>query len=404
MRHRHAMTFLMITLLLDTLGLGLIIPVMPALLVELTGQPVADAAGWGGWLMFVYALMTFLFAPLLGNLSDRFGRRPILLGSLLAMAIDYVFMALAGTITLLFIGRLIAGAVGATFATANAYVADVTPPEQRAARFGLLGAAWGIGFALGPAVGGLLGDLGTRMPFYAAAALAVTNLVYGVIVLPETLAPEHRRSFSLLRANPVGALLRIRRFPLLVGFFLVYVFHQIAHDANPSVWSFYLIEKFDWSGSQIGLSLMLIGVSLAVCQALLVPIVVPRIGERWTVVCGMSLMAAGFLAWSLAPAGWMMLALIVPWCMGAAGMPALRSLMTAQVPPDSQGELQGAVSSVVGLSAIVAPLLMTQTFRMYSDDVGLYFPGAPFALAAAMLALALLTFLMTTGPRPRPTR
>lgn len=397
MHQRHAMTFLMITLLLDTLGLGLIIPVMPALLVELTGEPVADAAGWGGWLMFVYALMTFCFAPLLGNLSDRFGRRPILLGSLAAMTLDYLFMAVAGTITLLFIGRLIAGAVGATFATANAYVADITPPEQRAARFGLLGAAWGIGFALGPAVGGLLGDLGTRMPFYAAAGLAALNLVYGLLVLPETLTPANRRPFSILRANPVGALLHIRRFPMLVGFFLVYVFHQIAHDANPSVWSFYLMEKFDWSGSQIGLSLMLTGVSLAACQALLVPVVVPRIGERATVICGIALMAAGFLSWSLAPSGWVMLAMIVPWCMGAAGMPALRSLMTAQVPANSQGELQGAVSSVVGLSAIVAPLLMTQTFRIFSDDVGPYFPGAPFALAAAMLVLALAAFVTTVS-------
>jgi DHA1 family tetracycline resistance protein-like MFS transporter len=290
---------------------------------------------------------------------------------------------------------VIAGAAGATFATANAYVADISTAEQRAVRFGLLGAAWGMGFALGPAIGGVLGEFGTRVPFWTTAALAGVNLLYGFLVLPETLPQERRRAFDWRRANPVGALATLRRFPLLWGFFLVYAAHQLAHDANPAVWSFYVIEKFAWSESQIGLAMLALGLMIAFSQGVLVGWVIPRIGERWAVLSGLGLMSAGFLGWSLAPNSALMLACIVPWCMGVYAMPALRSLMTQQVPPDAQGELQGAVSSVVGLSAIVAPVLMTQVFRVFTTGPGPYFPGAPFALAAALVVLSMGVFVLT---------
>jgi DHA1 family tetracycline resistance protein-like MFS transporter len=334
-------------------------------------------------------------APVLGNLSDRVGRRPVLLLALFALSLHYLLMAVAWTIALLFVGRVIAGAAGATFATANAYVADISTPAQRAVRFGLLGAAWGMGFALGPAIGGFLGEFGTRVPFWTTAALAGVNLLYGFLVLPETLPRVRRRRFEWRRANPLGALATLRRFPLLWGFFLVYVCHQIAHDANPAVWSFFVIEKFSWTESQIGLAMLALGLMIAFSQGVLVGWVIPRIGERRAVLSGLGMMAAGFLGWALAPSGPVLIACIVPWCVGGYAMPALRSLMSQQVPGDSQGELQGAVSSVMGLSAIVAPVLMTQVFRAFTTGPGPYFPGAPFALAAALVVLAMAVFALT---------
>jgi DHA1 family tetracycline resistance protein-like MFS transporter len=263
---KRATIFILITILLDTIGFGIIAPVMPELIMELTGEGIGQAARYGGWLLFIYAVMQLFFAPILGNLSDRFGRRPVLLCSLTAFGLDYILMGMAPTLTWLFVGRALAGVFGATHATANAYVADITAPDQRAKSFGLIGATWGIGFMIGPVVGGLLGEYGPRVPFFAAAGLALLNVVYGSIVLTESLSEENRRPFAWKRANPIGAIHQMRRYPVVIGLFFAVVFYQIAHDANPSTWSFYTMLKFGWSERDIGLSMGAVGLMMAIVQ------------------------------------------------------------------------------------------------------------------------------------------
>jgi len=387
-RERHAMAFIMLTVLVDTIGFGIVIPVTPELIMELTGEGLSGAAQFGGGLLFAYALMQFVFAPVLGNLSDRFGRRPVLLVSLSALGLDYIFMGLAPSITWLFVGRLIAGAAGATHATANAYVADVTPPEKRAQRFGLVNASWGLGFVLGPVLGGLLGELGPRVPFFAAAGLALANVAYGALILPETLRPEARRPFTLARANPVGAVLQMRHYPLVLFSLGALVLYQIAHDANPSTWTYYTMLKFDWSERMVGLSMGMVGICMTIVQAGLIGAVIGRFGAKRTVYGGMAVMATGFLGFAFAPGTIWMFVFIVPFALGSVAMPALRGILSAHVPENAQGELQGAIASLVSLTAIIAPLLMTQLFAFFTGDAApVYFPGASF-LAAALLTFA----------------
>ncbi len=390
---RRALAFVLVTVLLDTIGFGIIIPVIPELVVELTGQGLSDAALYGGWLIFVFAFMQFLFAPVLGNLSDRFGRRPVLLASLGAYAIDYLLMALAPTIGWLFAGRAVAGIAGATGATANAYIADVTPPEERAQNFGLIGAAWGLGFILGPVIGGVLGTYGARVPFFAASGLAAANVVYGLLVIPESLEPERRRPFSLARANPVGSLQAMQRFPMVIGLFVVLVFYQMAHDANPSVWTYFTMMKFDWTVGQVGLSLGVFGVLNVIVQALLIRRVIPVLGEERTTRLGFTMMALGFVGFALAPNQWLFLACMVPFALGGLGMPALRGIMSNAVPGDAQGELQGAMSSIMSLTMIFSPLVMTRLFHAFtSDGAPFFFPGAAHFAAGLLSIGALVTF------------
>ena len=397
---RHALLFILITIFVDTVAFGIIIPVLPKLIAQLGATDISEAAVYGGLLMFVFALMQFLFAPVIGNLSDRFGRRPVLLISLTALGIDYVIMGFAPSLVWLFLGRMIAGIAASTFATANAYIADITGPEDRASRFGLIGAAWGMGFIFGPALGGLLGEFGSRLPFFAAAGLALVNVGYGLLVLPETLAEENRRPFVFWRANPIGAFASIRQYPVIVGLFGALAIYYVAHDVNPSTWTYYVLHKFQWSEGQIGLALAAVGLSGAIVSGTLVGPVVKRLGEAGTAYLGFVLSSVSFVGYALATEGWM----LFPWIvLGAAMglvMPALRSIMSSIVPEDGQGELQGAISSLTGLTAIVAPLVMTQMFRYFSAETApIYFPGASFLLAGCLMVLAaILVLIALTRP------
>lgn len=390
---RLALAFIFITVLAETIGFGIILPVIPGLIVELTGTSLSKAALYGGWLGVVYALMQFLFAPVIGNLSDRYGRRPVLLFSLFVFGIDYLLMGFAPSIAWLFAGRMIAGIAGAAYTPAYAYVADVTPPERRAQNFGLLGAAFGIGFIVGPVIGGLLGEFGPRAPFFTAAALALANMIYGYIVLPETLPADRRRPFSWKRANTLGALAHLRRFPALTGLAGVLLLHMLAHNALPSIWSFYTIEKFGWSPRDIGYSLGAVGILMAIVQGGLIRTVIPRIGAPRAAYIGLLLAALGFFGYAFATQGWFMYVFTVPAALMGLVMPSIQGIMSGIVPANAQGELQGGMTSISSLTAIVSPLFMTQLFGFFTSAAApFHFPGASF-LAAALLELAALLLL-----------
>ena len=392
---RHALAFIFATVLIDTIGLGIVIPVFPQLIVELTGQPVNEAARIGGWLAFAYAVMQFGFGPVIGNLSDRFGRRPVLLASLLAFAVDYLVMALASTLPLLFIGRVIAGITGASHTTAYAYIADVSPPEKRAQNFGLIGMAFGFGFILGPAIGGLIGDqFGTRAPFVAAGALALLNVLYGWLILPESLPPERRRPFDIRRANPVGTLMQLRRYqPIVLGLALAMFLWQLAHQSLQGTWSFYTVYRFEWSPGMVGLSLAAVGLSAAIVQGGLVRVIIPRLGERRAVALGLMSGLGGFVIYGLATEGWMMFAGIAVAALSGLAYPSMNALMSQRVDADAQGELQGAVASLFSLSTIIGPPLMTQLFGHFTGRSAPFeLPGAAFILAALLTLASLMLF------------
>lgn len=400
---RRALAFVFITVLIDMIGFGIVIPVVPELIMELTGEDLPNAALYGGWLLFAYALMQFFFAPIIGNLSDRFGRRPVLLLSLGAYGLDYALMGLAPTLVWLFVGRIVAGVVGGSYVTANAYIADVSAPEDRAKNFGLVGAAFGVGFILGPVIGGILGEYGARLPFFVAAGMAVANVIYGFFVLPETLPPESRRPFSFARANPIGAIREMRRYPLVLGFLGAMLFYQIAHDANPAVWTYYTMLKFEWTERQVGYSLGLVGVTIVLVQGVLIRIILPRLGEARAVVAGYLLMSLGFVGFAFSSNSWMMIAFILPWSLGEIATPALRGIMANQVPDDAQGGLQGAITSIASLTMIAAPLLLTRLFGHFTGEgAPVYFPGAAFFTAGVMLLGALCVFGWTYATRTDP--
>jgi len=392
-RSTHAIYFILITILIDTIGFGMIAPVMPELISQLTGEGFAEAARYGGMLMFLFAAVQFFAAPILGNLSDRFGRRPVLLISLAALGFDYVLIALAPTLAWLFVARFISAIASATFATANAWVADVSPPIERAKHFGYLSAAWGLGFMLGPMLGGLLGEYGARVPFWAAAVLSLVNVLYGYFVLPESLAEESRRPFDWKRANPVGALFQIRKYPAVFGFIIALVPFQIAHDANPAVWGYYTMHKFDWSVSDVGWSLFAVGATIMFVNALLVGPAIARLGEKGAVVVGYSATALSFCGFAFATQSWMMFAAIFPFALVGLAQPAIRGMMANLVPADAQGELQGATASVMSLTMIVSPVFMTQLFYGFSrEGAPIDFPGAPFLAAGILVLISLALF------------
>jgi DHA1 family tetracycline resistance protein-like MFS transporter len=400
---RHALVFIFITMLVDTIGLGIIIPVIPKLIVELTGQGMSEAARWGGWLFFVYALMQFICAPAIGSLSDRFGRRPVLIASLGMLGVDYLVTALAPTILWLFIGRFLSGIAGAAYPTANAYIADVSPPEKRAANFGLVGAAFGIGFVIGPAIGGLLGQYGARLPFYVAAAIAFCNALYGSVVLRESLPKENRRKFEFWRANPLGALQALRRFPTMLGLFGVTVLMRLAHDANPVLWTYYTMLKFNWSSAQVGYSLMVIGAMLTLVYSFVPRITVPRLGEVRSAYLGLACGAIGFMGYAFATQGWMMYGWMAVFVfMGLSG-PAINAVMSRQVGPTEQGELQGALASLGSLTSVAAPPLLSNLFGYFTGrEAPLYFPGAGFFAGSLFLAAAaLLLARVQRVPQPQ---
>ena len=389
--NRRAVSFVFVTVLIDAMGIGIIIPVMPDLIRELGGVSLGNAAIVGGYLTFVYALMQFASGPTLGNLSDRFGRRPVLLISLFALAVDYLIMGFAPTLLLLFVGRALAGVAGATYSTANAFIADISPADRRAQNFGLIGAGFGVGFVAGPLIGGLAGELGTRAPFFAAAAIAIANFAWGAFVMPETLPPDRRRAFRWRRANPLGAARQIARMPALSWFFLAMFIYEVGHHVYPAIWSFYTKEAFAWSNAEVGLSLAVVGVCFAVVQGWLIRFILPRAGEAGTVWLGFAISIAGLIFFGLATEGWMIYAALPLTAFGALITPALTGLMSNQVSERAQGELQGALASVMGVTMIISPLLMTQIFGYFvSDSAPVYLPGAAFLGAAVLLLLALV--------------
>jgi DHA1 family tetracycline resistance protein-like MFS transporter len=402
---RNALSFIFVTVLIDMIGFGIIIPVMPKLIMDVADAGLGPAAIWGGRLLVVYAVMQFFFAPIIGSLSDRFGRRPVLLASLVTYGVDYLIMGFAPTLGWLFLGRMLSGISGASHTTANAYIADVSAPEDRAKNFGLIGAAFGLGFILGPALGGLLGEYGARIPFFAAAGLAFANSVYGYFVVPESLPKERRRPFALARANPIGMFAQVRSYPLVIGLFVALFFYQFAHDALPSTWSYYTMLKFNWSPRDIGMSLAFVGLLLALVQGLLIRAVMPKVGEVWAVIIGFSAMALGFAGFAFAHEGWAIYLFLVPFSLSGLANPALRSILANRVPSDAQGELQGALASTVSVTAIVAPWAMTELFAFFiSEAAPIYFPGAPFLLAALLLVAALARFGWSArGGRLTPT-
>jgi len=390
---RYALAFIFITMLVDSIGLGLIIPVAPKIIAQLTHEDMSGAARWGGWLYFVFALMQFLCAPLIGNLSDRFGRRPVLIASLLALGIDYVITGLAPTIAWLFIGRFLSGIAGASYTTAYAYIADITPPEKRAANFGVTGAAFSVGFILGPALGGLLGQADPRVPFFLAAGLSLLNAAFGFFVLRESLAPENRRTFEPWRANPVGALAALRRFPGILTLCIVVVLMRLAHDSNPAVFSYYVMFKFHWTPQLVGYALMAVGALMAVVYGGLVRLVIPKIGETVAVYLGLLCGAMGFAGYAFATESWEMFAWMVPFALMGFVMPALNAIMSKMVGPTEQGELQGALACIGSLTSIAAPPLLTNLFAYFSSGrAPVYFPGAAFLAASVFLVLAALVF------------
>jgi DHA1 family tetracycline resistance protein-like MFS transporter len=391
-----ALAFIFITLLIDVIGLGIILPVLPKLIQEIHGGSISDASRYGGLLTFAYAIMQFLFSPIIGALSDRYGRRPVLLASLLGFGLDYLLMGFAPTIGWLLVGRLIAGLTGASFTTAGAYIADVSTPEKRAQNFGMLGAAFGLGFIIGPVIGGLLGQFGPRVPFFAAAALAIINAIYGFFILPESLNPENRRSFDWRRANPIGSLRQLGKYPVILQLVIAFVFIYIAGHANQSTWTFYTMEKFGWDEKWVGYSLGFVGLMIALVQGGLIRVINPRLGNKRSVYVGLTFYAIGFVLFAFASQGWMMFVFMIPSAFGGLAGPALQSIMSGQVPANEQGELQGALTSLISLTSIVGPLLMTNLFAFFSAPGGtIYFPGAPF-LAAAVLSILSLLFAFRT--------
>ena len=373
-------------LFIDSLGIGIIIPVAPQLVMELSGLPLADAAPIAGWLTLSYALMQFVFSPILGNLSDRYGRKPILLASLAALAIDYVLIGLAPTLAWLFVGRIIAGIAGATFATANAVVADIIPPEKRAKYFGFNGAAWGLGFVIGPVIGGLLGQYGPRVPFFAAAAFTAVNFLIALAVMRETLPPAARREFSARRANALGALRAMRRIPGAMWVLFVLLMYQIGHDTLPSTWVWVTMAKFGWTERDIGLSLAVLGFGTIIVQGGLVGLFTQRIGEHRTALLGLGCGAVGFVGYAFATTPAMLFASVPLGCLTGLTMPALRAILSRATPANAQGELQGAIAGIVSFTAVVIPFTMTHLFS-WATAAHPPFPGASFLAAAVALAV-----------------
>jgi len=392
---KAAIGFIFITLLIDVIGLGIIIPVVPKLLQQLLGSTdISKASQYGGWLTFAYASMQFLFSPILGNLSDKYGRRPVLLFSLFGFGIDYLFLSFAPSIVWLFVGRIIAGITGASFTTASAYIADISTPENRAQNFGMIGAAFGLGFIIGPLLGGLLGEYGARIPFLVSAGLALANWLYGYFVLPESLDTAHRRPFEWRRANPLGSIKQLKKYPAVGGLIVSLLLIYLAGHAVQSNWSFFNIEKFHWTPKMIGISLGAVGLLVAIVQGGLIRIINPKIGNEKSVYFGLGLYALGLLLFSFASESWMMFVFLIPYCLGGIAGPALQSIISGHVPSNEQGELQGALTSLISVTSIVGPLLMTNSFAYFTGPhQPFYFPGIAFFIGAIfMVTSAVLAY------------
>jgi DHA1 family tetracycline resistance protein-like MFS transporter len=392
---KAAVGFIFITVLIDIIGFGIIIPVLPQLLQQL--MHVTDRTDISAiskpaiFLTLIYGLMQFIFAPILGSLSDRYGRRPVLLFSLLGFGLDYIFLAFAPSIGWLFLGRMISGITGASITTASAYMADISNEKNRAQNFGMIGAAFGLGFIIGPMLGGLLGELGTRIPFLVAAGLALVNALYGYFVLPESLDMEHRRPFDFKRANPIGSLKNLNKYPAVFGLIIALLFIYIAAHSVQSNWSFANINKFGWTPKTIGISLAVVGVLISLVQGLLIRVVNPKLGNEKSVYIGIALYALGLTLFAFATQGWMMFLFLIPYCLGGISGPALQAIISLHVPKNEQGELQGSLTGLQSLTTIIGPPMMiglTSYFSIKNDPNHIYFPGAAFLLGALFMLLS----------------
>jgi DHA1 family tetracycline resistance protein-like MFS transporter len=390
MSNKRAVYFILLTVMIDAIGIGLIMPVMPDLLQDLGGSTLANAAIWGGILSTVFALMQFVFGPMVGNISDRFGRRKVLLVSLAVMSLDYVVMGFAQSLWLLFVARVLGGITAANHSTASAVIADVSKPEERGANFGLLGAAFGIGFILGPVIGGIAAEWGPRAPFFVAAVLAGGITVFGYFALEETVTDENRRAFEWKRALPWGAFAAVGRLYNQSRMLVVLFFQEIAFMVYPVVWAFYTKAKFGWDPLLIGVSLGAFGVMMALSQGLLIRMVIPRLGEYRTAMLGLSMEFLSFVGLAFAPTTGVIFALLPLSAIGMLAGPAMQGIMSRAVPDNAQGELQGVISSVRAIASILAPSVMVGLFWVYSDEGWFFtFPGAPFVLSALLMLIAI---------------
>ena len=389
-----ALTFIFITVLIDVTGLGIIIPVLPNLIQELSGLSLSEASQYSGWMASAYSVMLFFCAPIIGGLSDQFGRRPVLLFSLFAFGIDYIIQGCATGIGWLFVGRILAGMSGASFSSAAAYISDVSPADKKTQNFGLIGAAFGLGFIIGPALGALLGQFGLRTPFFGSAFLALLNFIFGFFVLPESLPKENRRAFSLQRANPIGTLRVLFKYDFLRSFVVILFLAYLAHYSLQSAWSFYTIKKFNWDHTMVGYSLAAVGLCMAIVQGGLTRILIPKFGAIRSIYFGMTMAMLGYLAYAFAPTGWSMFIIMFPFALSGISGPSIQGIISNQVPSDAQGELQGGLTSLMSLTAIVGPLLMTNLFAYFtSQNSPIYFPGAPFFMSFCLITLAYILML-----------
>lgn len=394
MNRRLAFLFIILTLTIDAMGIGLIIPVMPDLLREVTGGDLGSAAIWGGVMATVFAGMQFLVGPTLGSLSDRYGRRPVLLISMAVFAVDFLVMGLAHSIWLLLLTRVIGGIAAATQSTAAAFISDISTPENRSANFGIIGATFGVGFVLGPLLGGVLGEYGFRVPFFAAAGLAFLNLILGYFVLPETVTDAIRRPFDPKRSNPIGALVQIKKMPGLARFLLVFFVYEFAFYVYPAIWAYFTKEQFGWDSWMIGVSLAAFGISIAVVEGFLIRLILPWLGERKTLIYGFMFNILIFCVLGFIASGFWTLLLTPITALGAIVVPTMRGVIAKKAAADQQGEVQGIVASTQSLAVILSPMVMTYVFFVTTrPDTAFYLPGAAFLVAAVCVVISMIIFI-----------
>ncbi|MGZ6487703.1 MAG: TCR/Tet family MFS transporter [Pseudobdellovibrio sp.] len=392
---QKSLPFIFTTVVLDMMGIGLIIPVLPDVIRRFTSEP--DLVNhYFGYFVATYALMQFIASPVLGGLSDRYGRRPILLSSLLGASLDYLFMAFAPSLSLLFVGRVISGLTGASMTVANSYMADISDDTNRSANFGLIGAAFGLGFVAGPVLGGLLGHFNPVAPFIGAAALNMLNFLFGIFILPESLDPANRRQLDYRKLNPLSSLKKLFSQSHLLIFFAIYGLVFLAGQVHPSIWTLYTEHKFSWTSWQVGLSLSVVGIVYGFSQAVLTKKIVPKWGEHRSLKVGLFFSALGFLLYATATAGWMIYLIIIGTCLSALSGPCLQSIMTKEVAADRQGELQGGLVSVTSITSIIAPLLYSNAFNWATHvDLGFDFSGLPYFLAASIVFISWILLMKT---------
>ena len=399
-KRQPAIGFAFVTLFLDIIGIGLVAPIVPKLIEKFVAGDVGEAAQFGGWITAIYAVMQFIFAPILGNLSDQYGRRPVILISLLGSALDYLLLAFAPNLAWLVIGRLIAGITGANISAVSAYIADVSPPEKRAQNFGLIGVAFGLGFIVGPALGGILGSVDLRLPFLVVAGITFLNVLYGYFVLPESLLPENRRAFRWSRANPIGSIGLLARAPIVLSLAIGFIFSSLAQNGLQTIWVYYTGLRYQWDTLQVGLSLAAVGLSAAIVQGGLLRLILPRIGERRAIIFGLALAVLSSVAYGLAPEGWMIYVIIFVGGLGGIAGPAAQGLISRSVSDSEQGAVQGALSSALTLTAVAGPVIATTLFG-YFEPRGV--PGASFFAGAVFTLIGLLIAIRTFAKYPQAT-